>query len=116
MKINVFLTAVAVIIAVLIGYYAFSIAEGNENAAICGVCSSLCFVGTLIPIIGLQYSDSRLGVNIRMCSALFCVVFLVSHFSFAALGVKMPYYIIVNGIMLLVFLAILYKMQGMNNV
>lgn len=116
MKVNVFLTVIAVLMAILAGYFAFSVAEGDKNDVVCGVCSSVCFIGTLVPLVGLQYADSRLSVNIRTCSALFFAVFLISHFCFAGFGVKMPYYIIVNGVMLLIFSAILYKMAGIKNV
>lgn len=116
MKANMFLTFVAVLLALLIGYYAYYVARGDKNDVICGIFSSLCFIGTLVPAIGLQYSNGRLGANIRVCSVLFFVVFLVSHFCFAAFGVGMPHYIIVNGAMLLIYLAILYRMQRMTDI
>ncbi|MGM9856903.1 MAG: hypothetical protein ACI30Y_03770 [Candidatus Limisoma sp.] len=65
---------------------------------------------------GLQYETGRLGVNIRIISSLFFTIFAISHFCFAGFGVKMPYYIIVNGIMLMIYLAIFYKMQGIKNI
>lgn len=102
-------------VAALVGYLAYNVASGDENDMVCGISSGICFAATLIPAIGLQYESGRLGANIRVFSALFFIVFAISHFCFAGFGVKMPYYIIVNGIMLMIFLAIIYKMQGVKD-
>ena len=47
---------------------------------------------------------------------MFFFLFAVSHFCFAAFGVSMPFYIILNGILLLVYIASLYKMQGIKDI
>ena len=115
MKANVFLTVIAVLLSALFGYFAYYIAEGAANDMLCGVGSALCFAAALIPAMGLQYGNGRLGVNVRLMSVLFFIVFLISQFSFAAHGVRMPYYLIVNGVFLLVYLAVLYKMLGIRD-
>lgn len=111
MKANVFLTLMSVLLALLIGYLVYNIAEGKNNDALCGVGTTICLIATLIPTIGLQYESGRLGTNIRLFSALFFVIFLISNFCFAGFGINAPYYIITNGIMLVIFWAIFYKMQ-----
>ena len=116
MKANLFLTFISIMLAALLGYLAFNVANGEENDVICGNSSGICFATTLIPIIGIQYKSGRLGTNIRMFSALFFIVFAISHFSYAGFGVKMPYYIIVNGIMLIIYLAVFYKMKGIKDI
>lgn len=116
MKANIFLTLISIMLAMLLGYFAYNVASGDENDIVCGIGSSICFAATLIPTMGIQYESGRLGTNIRMFSALFFIVFAISHFSYAGFGVKMPYYIIVNGIMLMIYLAIFYKMQSVKDV
>lgn len=103
-------------LTMLLGYLAYNIASGDENDMVCGIGSVICFAATLIPTMGIQYESGRLGTNIRMFSALFFIVFAISHFCFAGFGVKMPHYIIVNGIMLMIYLAIFYKMQSVKDV
>ena len=115
MKVNAFLTIIAVLLGALLGYFAYSVAEDKPNDMLCGIGSGLCFIVALIPAMGLQYESGRLGVNIRLLSVLFLAVFLVSHFCFAGLGVKIPSYLIVNGVLLLIFLAVFYKMKGLKN-
>lgn len=115
MKANIFLTLISIVLATLVGYLAYNVACGDENDMVCGIGSGICFAATLIPTMGIQYESGRLGTNIRVFSALFFIFFAVSHFCFAGFGVKMPYYAIVNGIMLMIFLAIIYKMQGVKD-
>ena len=116
MKANIFLTVIAVLLSALLGYFAYYIAEGAANDMLCGVGSTLCFAAALIPAMGLQYESGRLGVNVRLMSVLFFVIFFISQFSFAAHGVRMPYYIVVNGIFLLAYLAVLYVMQRIKGI
>lgn len=116
MKANIFLTIISIMLAALVGYLAFIVANGDDNDVICGIGSCICFAASLIPTMGLQYESGRLGVNIRVFSSVFFILFVISHFCFAGFGVKMPYYIIVNGIMLIIYLAILYKMQGVKTI
>ena len=116
MKINVFLTIISLFLTGILGYSAFNIAKGDENAILGGIVSGICFAATLIPMIGLQYNSSKLGVNIRLLAGLFFIVFLISNFCYASWGINMPSYIIVNGIILLVVLAILYKMTKVNDI
>ena len=112
MKANLFLTFISVMLAALLGYLAFNVANGEENDVICGIGSCICFAVTLIPTMGLQYESGKLSV----LSSIFFVLFVISHFCYAGFGVKMPYYIIVNGIMLMIYLAIFYKIQGIKDI
>lgn len=116
MKVNIFLTSISIALAALVGYLAFNIASGDENDVVCGIGSAICFAITLIPTMGLQYKSGRLGVNIRILSVIFFIIFAISHFCFAGFGVKMPYYIIVNGIMLMIYLAIFYRIQDVKDI
>lgn len=110
MRPNFFLTLITLLLTALISYLAYSVAEGMENDAICGVGSAVCFLTTLLPTMGMKYDSARVGANIRILSGLFFLLFLVSHACFISLGIKMPYYVIANGILLVIFLAIFYKL------
>ena len=116
MKVNIFLTTISTMLALLIGYLAYNVAEGKENDMLCGLCTTICTMSTLITTIGLNYTTVRLGVNIRIFSFLILIIFLISHFCFASFGVTAPYYIVFNGILLLLYLAIFYKMQNIKSI
>ena len=108
MKVNAFLTVISVLLALLLAYWTFNIAQGQENAAVCGVCSVVCFMGTLVPLLAIKHESGRISTNIRVLSLVFFLLFVVSHFCFANFGVRMPYYVIVNSIAFLVFLTLFY--------
>lgn len=57
MKANLFLTFISVMLAALLGYLAFNVANGEDNDVICGIGSCICFAVTLIPTMGLQYES-----------------------------------------------------------
>lgn len=115
MKINVFLLFVSIAISTLLGYWIYDIVRGHENEVICGILSFVCIFITLMPFIGLQYSNARVGVNVRILSCLFLVIFLISHFCFAIFGIIMPSYLIVNSVLLLIYLTLFYKLQDTSN-
>lgn len=116
MKANIFLTIISLLFALLLGYFAYTVAEGKDNDILCGIGASVCLVATLVPMIGLQYESGRLSTNIRISSGLFFFVFLISNFCFAGFGINTAYYIITNGIILVIFLAIFYKMQNIKSI
>lgn len=110
------MACISVLLAALIGYLAFTVARGDAYDTVCGITSGLCFLSALLPVMGLSLESGRLKANVNILAILFFVVFLVSHFAFAAFGVKMPYYIIINGILLLIYLAVIYKMASIKDV
>lgn len=116
MKINFFLTFISIALTGILGYWIYEIAKGQENDLICGICSSICLLTTIIPAMGLMYDSGRIGANIRVLSFLFLIIFLISHFCFAIWGVIMPTYLIINGILLILYLAVFYKIANIKNI
>lgn len=112
MKPNIILLLISICLAALLGYLAYAVADPDAHSVLCGIASGVCFAGVLVPLMGMNYDDGRLATNLRTFAGLFFVVFLVCHFCFAAFGVAMPYYPVVSGILLLIFLAVFYKMAG----
>ncbi len=116
MKPNIFLILMAVILSLLMGYLIYHIAQGKENDALCGITSLICLVSTSIPLLGLQFDSVRLGVNLKVISAITFILFLIENILFAASAISMPYYIILNGLILVVFLTIFYKLSKIRNI
>lgn len=113
---NLFMSFLAILLSIILGYSIYSVAKGDENDIVCLFVSSICLLSTLIPIMGYQYSSTRLGVNIRILCVIVFIMFMAINFSFAGFGISMPAYIIANGIVLVIYLAILYKINSINNV
>ena len=111
MKPNYVMMVIAVCMSALLGYLVFTVAEGKENAVLCGIIATICFAGSMIPMYGLKCDDARIGVNMRVMATMFFIIFLISQFAFAIFGVKMPYYLIVNGLLLLFFIGAVYRLS-----
>lgn len=116
MKCNVFPAIIAVVIACLLAYLAYTIAEGNENDAMCGIVSFACFASTLVPALALRTESSRLNVNIRIAAVTFFFAVFASNVAFAATAIAMPYYIIVHGLLLTIFAATMYKFFNIKDI
>lgn len=113
---NLFMSSLAILLSIILGYSTYCVAKGDENDIVCLFVSTICLLATLIPIMGFQYSSTRLGVNIRILCIIFFILFMAINFAFAGLGISMPAYVIINGILLVIYLAILYKINSINNV
>lgn len=113
MKLNSVPSLLAVIISALLGYAVYSIADIDPNAILAGIVSTVCFIVTLTLAIGVEFTNGKLSVNIRVLSLSAFTVMLISHFAFAATIVKMPYYLIVNGLILCIYLCIAYYVNSL---
>jgi hypothetical protein len=116
MKANPFLMVIGLLLALLIGYLTFSVAEGKENDVLCGIISAVCYIATLLSTMGLQFENKRQGANVKVLSVLFFVLFAIINFCFAIFGIAQPYYIVINGILLLIFLSVLYKLSKLTDI
>ena len=112
MKVNSVLCALAVVVAVLLGYTVYAVAGIDPNAVVAGIFSTICFIATLVPAFGLKYETRALSVNLRVLSLVAFVAMLISHFAFAAIWIKMPYYYIVNGLILCIYIGIAYSINS----
>lgn len=116
MKPNFFLSLMALILSLLLGYLVYHIASGKPNDMICGVVSVVCMAATAIPLIGLKYESGRMGVNLRVLSTIALIFFVILNIAFAALEIVMPYYVVINGLALVVFLVSFYELSRIKDI
>lgn len=115
MKLNIILTIIAALVVGLLVYWVHTVIQASDAVDIMTYGSGVCFLVTLLPIVGVEYESARLGINIRIVSILFFVAFLISQFCFANFASDIPLYIITNGLILVIFLLVFYKMQSIKN-
>ena len=116
MKANAFMTLISVLLSALFGYLVYYIAEPDSNAIIALIGSFVCFACTLVPLMGLKYASSRIGTNARVLATLFFLVLAISNTIFSLTSITMPLYAIINGIIVIIYLAILYKIHNIKNI
>ena len=108
MKLSYFFLALSAIAMTIIGYWAYHIAHSSNdnNDVVVGIGTAICVIATLGPGLGLSHEDSRVNINMKvLCLAAFVVLTAV-NFCYAGFGVSMPYYVIVTGLLLIVFLGL----------
>ncbi len=117
MKLNPFLSIIAVTLAALLGYLVYTICSSTDYATSIGITSGLSFALTLLPIMGIKHENRRLQVNIKILSTLFFVLFvIIAGFMCFITTSKLNLYFIIVGIIALIYLGILYSMSKIKDV
>lgn len=109
MKINVIPTCIAVAIAILCSYGLFQMTN-NENPIVLIIGNFISIALILSTIIGVAFNQSRLSVNIKVTSAVFLVLSVISNCVFCFATNSISAYIVTNGVLLLIWILLVYKM------
>ncbi|MBR1625977.1 MAG: hypothetical protein IJ681_02410 [Bacteroidales bacterium] len=109
MKVNWLYSIIAVCITALLAYGLYSISKSTDNSII--ALGSFFFMGIpLVMAMGVKSRGSRITTNLKVLSAIFFFIALVINVVFAFLnGFSVPLYIILNGILTLVFVFIYHN-------
>lgn len=113
-KFDLTYSILAVAGAILIAIANHSLAETDPNGDIAGLGSLVCYAIPLVLLLGSKHKESSINANLRVLSALFFFILLVSNFTFSICGVIMPYYIVCNGLILLVYIVLWTKLSNVS--
>jgi uncharacterized membrane protein YgaE (UPF0421/DUF939 family) len=111
MKINLIQSIIAVALGALIAYGLFSFHKG-ENKQLLAIGSFIFLAITLLFATGAQFESARTTTNIRALSGLFFTIALISNSIFTFIDFIVPLYVVINGLLLLVFISILYAINS----
>ena len=106
----------SVLLAFALGFWVFTIGQGKDCDWLFALCSTLTFIATLLPSVGVHYESTRLGVNVRIVSVLFLIVSGVFHFCFAAFGTAFPHYVVASIVLLIIYLLIWHKIANIKDI
>lgn len=113
-KFDIAYSILGIMAAMLLSLCTFYIAEYDKFNYVVGIGSFICFAMTFIPMIGMKHSHSGVNVSLNALSLLFIVMLLFSNFGFAIFGVVMPYYAVVNGLIIILYWVIYLKVANAN--
>lgn len=116
MKVNLFLTVLALFISGIFGWFAYSISDQQDYDIFCGICSGVTSLVTLLPLMGFHYESNPKGINIRVLCLLFWLILFILNIYYSYTEVIMPYYVMLNGVIMIIFLAILYKLIKLKDI
>ena len=108
MKINVVLSFIILILSSLLGYWVYYVVDADIHATLAGILSATCLALPLILGFGASYNTSASLVNIRILSCVLILIMVILHFYYAATGITMPYYVLICGVLICIYLAIVY--------
>ena len=110
MKLNFVQTIIAIAVSLLIAYGLYSLHD-SENKLLLSLGSFIFLATTLATTIGINFEQSRTTTNIRVVSGIFFTIAFVSNLIFSISKFKPPSYVIINGILLLIFVLIAYSIN-----
>lgn len=118
MKINVFPAILLAIVAIAISYLAYYIAHSNSDAndIVVGIGTGLSIQLSLGCVMAITLENGKQNVNLRAWGIAAFILMASVNFCFAALGVSMPYYVIVLALLLVIHLWVVWKLATINNV
>ena len=110
MKVNFVQTIIAIAVSLLIAYGLYSFHD-SENKILLSSGSFVFLMVTLIFAIGTSFELPRTTTNVRVVSGIFFAIALISNLIFTFINFSIPSYVIINGILLLVFILIAYSIN-----
>ena len=110
MKIKVIPLIIVLGISAILSYGIFSFCT-SDNATIMALIGGLMSFLTLTASFGITITNGGKSINIKVLSLVFFVLGLISNIIFAYVHCKTPTYIIVNGLIILIWLLIVYGLS-----
>jgi len=107
MKLNGFLTFISAALAGLIAFGIFIANSGDTYRVLVTIGAALSMFVTLGGMIAVS-SPNGGTMNIRVVSGLFFVALLITHIVFSFVSISLPPYVIITGLLLMVYLLICY--------
>jgi len=113
MKINFVQAFIAIALSALIAYGLYSFHNGGNKILLCA--GSFVFLSvSLILSFGINFEQSRTTTNIRVLSGFFFTIALIINLLFNFISFSVASYIVTNGILLLIYILIVYSINKAN--
>lgn len=115
MKISVFPALLSVVLTAALTYLVYHIGREDENSVLLTIGTAVTSLSTLAFAMSFKLANERVGMNIKLCSAFFFVFMYIANLCFAWIGVNIPFYIILQTILLVFYLFIVWKLSVVKN-
>lgn len=113
MKVNAVTTIISVAISAIVAYCLYSWCKSDNQILLC-IGGFISLALTMMFTIGVSFEQSRTTTNVRFLSGTFFVLALISNIIFAFVQFSSPAYILVNGLLLLIWLLLVYGIKKAN--
>lgn len=103
MKIDWIKSIIIILLCALVSYGYFAICDVKELRWLLTIVSFITIAVTGIMSAGASLKAERTGVMFKVFSGIACAVFVIVNLIFSFLDFIVPFYIILNGILLLIY-------------
>lgn len=104
----------AMAIAALLTYCLYICTNKEANVAFFTTGNAVLLLVTLFGTMGFTIESKRMLIMMRVVSIIFFLLMFISCMIFCIIGVSNPPYIITNGLLLLIYILILYNISKSN--
>lgn len=108
MKLDIIKTLIAIAVSALIAYGFYSF-HHTENSLLLTLVVFIELFLTSFLILGLRFNLSRTTTNVRTVSSIFFILFLLLNIGFSFFYFSKPLFIILHGLLVLIFILITYS-------
>ena len=108
MKIKFVPTMIAAAVSALLAYALYVLCKTEGQEVLLAIGGGVCFFLSLATCFGIRFEQGRTSVNTSVIGIVFFLLLLISHGIFAFAKFAVPAYVIINGILLLVFIGVTY--------
>ncbi len=108
MKINIVPTIIALAISALIAYALYVLCKTDGQELLLAIGGGIATFIPLATTLGVRFEQSRTSVNIATLGGVFTGIMLICCFIFALVRFATPVFIIVAGLLTLIFIIIVY--------
>lgn len=118
MKISWFPAVLSLIVAAVLAWLAYDVAfdEQTDLDLYVAVGTAISVVLTLGVAMACKLENTKVGVNLKAWSSLMFIVMLITNYSFAIFGVKMPWYVVLTACLVVLHLGVASGISKVNNV
>lgn len=116
MKISVFPALLSVILTAALTYLTYHIGRNDDNCVLLAIGTAITVLSTLAFAMSVKFDNERVGISIKLCSVVCFIVMFITNLCFAWKGVNVPFYIILQTVLLVAYLFVVWKLFEKKNV
>lgn len=110
-KFDSIFTLLAILLAAILGYWLYDLSTDVNVKWVIAIGGFLSIASMLVPLMGAKFDDSKITISVKTASTLFLVIILIENFCFATFGTRIPLYIIITALSMLIAVAVVYRLS-----
>lgn len=111
MKINLFLTCLAIAFSALLAFMASLLTVNSDYNWLVFVIMFLSMTATMVPLMGVKHEDNTISTNLKVLSFIGVLAIIISQCLTNVIAMRQEYYVIISMVIVLIFLGVYYSIS-----